>query len=545
MATLKETTLKLAKQLFTALKGVTEADAGTLFRFVEDAVRQSADARSDVQKLRDFFDGDQISGTGLNSGTYYIPTWPDESDEDKEARAERMKLLAWNRVRDGILTHADALYAWGRGRAVSRQLEWKKGFEPNQGVQDWLDLYFSERVWPMNHFGQFMWDVWRTVGAERQAVVMLMWMDASGRRLKRFTSRDRRVHKENGVMWLEILDNLNVIALPHPEQSRTLGAVIRWYLRDDLTDNPLMASGVATPGQANTVTELITDKHWFRWVGTTLEPTPWGIENRYGDVRDVFVWARNPADISDAEDALSAQTLLLEDLYNGAAIKRNHAFPETLYVAFEPPYREEGGRKILDKGPSTAYVAPDPNADIKKVGPPARLSEVGLAEDRIHQMLDEAMGLTSLGRGESSGLGQMRSAPALGRVMGNSERRRRRKILAALRFEQELFEALVSATAFHCFSEQERERFRFVRQIVSFPEDAFTLDPYSEAQKDAIEAGAGIETRDALLRKRHPDATDEQIEEMLEGIKEDMGAAGDPGQSADPTPMARSQAQEA
>lgn len=540
MATLIETTLDLAKRLGRMVTGARpesdealKAFADVAWKFVKNAYVETAEQRTETQKLRDFYNGDQITGTGLNEAETYVPVWPDETDEDLETRTERMQAIAWNRIRDGVFTHADALYAL----AVSREIRWADGAAISDGDKKWLDSYFRDRVQARNRYGQFMWDLWCMVGSERQAVVMGMWLDGTKRRLKRFPAgATREEMKDKGLVWLEALDNLQVIALPDSTQPRELGAVIRWYADPQSTE---AETTVAQPGAKNTITELITDTLWLRWRGTKLEPHMWGFENRYGDVRALFAWVRNPGQIADSEDALAAQVLLLEHLYGAWEIKRNHAFPETLYSGYEPPTREENGRKILLRGPNVAHVSPDPQAKITKVGPPAGLEDIGVADTQMHAMIDEAMGVSAIERGE--GLGQLRSAPAVGRVMGKSERRRHRKMVAAEAGENDLFSMIRDMTVFHTFDEEDRDAFLGSELIVTYPEDAFTLDAYSMAQKDLVEVTGGFSEIKDQVKKRHPNLSDEEIDAKVATIQKEMKARETRGTDQNPTSKSRSQ----
>lgn len=549
MATVSEVITDLGRKLGRFATGKAPAGedalvqfAGLAWGFVSAAYEQTESQRGEVQKLRDFYNGEQILGTGLNAGQYYIPEWPDETDDDIETRATRMDALAWNRVRDGIHTHADALYAWGRERAISREIRWPEGTTISEADQKWLDEFFRERFWRLNSYHHFMWDLWKTVGSERSALVMGMWLDAKARRLKRFPAGvSREGMKDRGVVWLSVLDNLQSIALPDATQDRELGAVIRWYTDPDDQD-PRRVASPASPGDRWTITELITDTLWLRWKGRELVAHQWGFENRYGDVRTMFAWVRNPADIADSEDALAAQILLLEDIYSGWEIKRNHAFPETLYRGYEPPTREENGRRVLLRGPNVAHVASDPSADIIKVGPPSDLSDVGVGHDQIHQMLDEAMGLSEIERGGGQGLGQLRSAPAIGRMQSKSERRRRRKILAAEKGEHDIFSAVRDIAVYHAFGADEREAFADADLIVTFPEDAFTLDPYTIVQKDAAEIAAGLSTREDQVRRRNPELSEKEVEEKVRQIEADLESAQQ-SKGGEPTPIDRSKAQ--
>jgi len=539
--------LEISRNVFGTVRTSPSNPEGSYFKVVDEAFQSYASYRGQIQKLRDFYNGDQIRGTGLNSGEYYIPDWPDETSEDKTTRADRMEDLAWNRVRDGVITHADALYASGVGVSVHRRIEWEEESTLPEDEREWLDNYFTHRFWRRNDISHFLWDTWRMVGAERSSVVMNLWLDAGARRLKAFqkTDTDRQTHRDRGSVWLERLDNLQVIPIPHPTTPRELGGVIRWYKKasDDL---PPFVVDECYPGERETITELITDDLWFRWHGSKLQPHAWGTANRYGDVRTLFTWLRNPSDIADSEDAQAAQTLLLENTYTNAEISRSHAFPETVYVAFEPPMREDAsGKMVLDKGPNVAYVAQDPAAKILKVAAPADLGDVGLNDSRIHTMLDEALGLSSIERGGGgAGLGQLRSAPALGRLQGRSERRRRRKILAADKGERDLFQSVRDMTVFHCYPEEEREKFADSRVVVTWPPEGFGVDTYTEAQKDQIESSAGLETRMEQLRKRHPEASESELEEMAEEIKEELAEGQEEAErEADPNATLRSNTQ--
>jgi len=543
-------TLEIARNVFGAVRTSETDPEGSAFKVVEQAFNDYSDYREEIQKLRDFYNGDQIQGTGLNSGDYYIPDWPDEEEDEKTTRADRMAELAWNRVRDGVLTHADALYASGVGVSVHRRIEWREWATATPEQQKWLEEYFAHRFWETNEIAHFMWDTWRVVGGERSAVVMNQWVDTRARRLRKFAKTDnqRQLHKDYGCVWMERLDNLQVIPVPHPNTPRELGGIIRWYKRPISEDVPYTVMSDCYPGERDTITELITDDKWYRWMGTKLEQHQWGTDNLYGDVRTIFTWFRNAADIADSEDSMAAQLLLLENIYTGAEIARSHAFPETLYAGFEPPMREDTatGRQILEKGPNVAYVAQDPNAEIKKVAAPAQLSDVGLNDTRIHSMLDEALGLSQIERnqaGGSGGLGQLRSAPALGRLQGRSERRRRRKILAADKAERDLFRSVRDMTVFHAFPEPERQAFADSRVVVTWPPEGFGLDMYTEAQKDQIETQAGLETRMEQLRKRHPEASEADLEAMQTEIEKELESQKSPDRKPEPNATLRSNAQ--
>lgn len=534
----------LAKRLGQLLKGSTPSseEAGRQFAdvawsFVKDAHQKTSGQRSEIQKLRDFYSGDQIIGTGLNNGQVYVPKWPDESEDELTTRTERMEAIAWNRIRDGVQTHADALYAWGKDRAIIREVKFPEGSEVSEADQKWFADYFR-KVQKKNGYKIFMWDLWCLVGSERSAVVMSMWLDGARRRARRFPAgASREDLKENGFVSLEILDNLQVIAIPSSVQTRELGAIIRWYF--DPKEDTAGSNPSTQPGQKDVVTEFITDTMWLRWRGTTIEPHTWGTENRYGDVRALFSWVRNPGDIADSEDALSGQVLLLEHLYSAWEIKRNHAFPETLYAGYDPPTREENGRKILLRGPNVAHSSPDKDSKILKVGPPAGLEDIGVADAQMHAMLDEALGVSAIERGE--GLGQLRSAPAVGRVMGKSERRRHRKIIGAERGETQIFEMVRDSTVYHAFGQDHLESFEDAELIVTYPEDAFTLDPYSMSQKDLTDMTAGVvELRDQV-KKRNPDLSDEEIDAKVATIKKEVKDREQRGTDQSPTGRSRSQ----
>ena len=304
---------------------------------------------------------------------------------------------------------------------------------------------------------------------------------------------------------------------------------------------------VPVPGSDNTITELVTDNLWIQFKGRVPTPHQWGFTNRYGDVRTIFVIAENPDKVADSEDALKAQNQLNEHLYSGSEIKRQHAFPETLYRGYEPPMREDGnGNKILDRGPNIAHVAIDPSADIIKVGSPTGLQDMGLAEGSIHQMMDDSLGISQFDRGETEGMGQMRSAPAIARLQARSERRRRRKIMYAHEWEQNTFRSFVDMTLFHAFPADERPDYRDLKIRVTWPDDAFMLDPATEAMKDALEVQTGLHTREAKLRKRHPDASEEQVEEMLLDITETIDSQETSSQdevNPDTTPTEQSNVQ--
>ena len=539
--------LEISRNVFGAVGTSSSDPEGSYFKVVDEAYQNYADHREEIQKLRDFYNGDQIQGTGLNDGDYYIPSWPDEDSDEKKTRADRMQDLAWNRVRDGVLTHADALYASGVGVSVHRRIEWESWAKLPDVDRKWLEDYFVYRFWRLNEVSQFMWDTWRVVGAERSAVVMNLWLDAKTRRLRQFrgTDNDRQTQKDRGSVWLERLDNLQVIPIPHPTTPRELGGVIRWYRKAVDYDLPSFAEHECYPGSRGTITELITDDLWYRWNGNKLERHSWGTTNKYGDVRTLFTWLRNPSDIADSDDATAAQLLLLENTYTNAEISRSHAFPETVYVAFEPPMREDSsGKQILEKGPNVAYVAQDPQAKILKVAAPAGLGEVGLNDSRIHTMLDEALGLSQVDRNQAGGLGQLRSAPALGQLQGRSERRRRRKILAADKGERDLFQSVRDMTIYHCYPEANRGAFSDSRIVVTWPSDGFGTDTYTEAQKDQIESQAGLETRKEQLRKRHPEASETELDEMAEEIKEELEEGQEEvGREPDPNATLRSNAQ--
>ena len=142
-----------------------------------------------------------------------------------------------------------------------------------------------------------------------------------------------------------------------------------------------------------------------------------------------------------------------------------------------------------------------------------------MAESSIHQMLDDALGISQFDRGETEGMGQMRSAPAIARMQARSERRRRRKIMYAHEWEQDVFRSFLEMTLYHAFAEPDRGAYRDLGLRVTWPDDAFMMDPSTEAMKDALEIQAGMDTRENKLRKRHPDASDEQLDAMLDDIE--------------------------
>lgn len=518
---IRDTITEISKRLFGSL-GDTTMDGG--FDVVRKVIDDTASDREEIQKLRDFYDGFQVRGRGLLKGRKYLSLWPGEDDSDLDVRADRMEQISWNRIRDGVNTHADALYAWGKGRAVSRDIVWDDTEVESDQDRAWWEEFYRKRFLELNNFPRLAWEVWNKAGAERHSLAMLRWMDGSSRRLNRF-NRDalaRSIHRERGVVWVEVLDPLHYVALPHPDQTSTLGAVIRWYLDPEYEwGRQISGNLVPSPGQDNTITELVTDRLWLRWKGRVLTPHQWGMVNRYGDVRTLFVLARNPGMVADSEDALKAQTTLNEHLYSGSEIKRQHAFPETLYRGYEPPMREDAnGNKILDRGPNIAHVAADASADIVKASPRTGLQDLGLAEASIHQMLDDALGISQFDRGETEGMGQMRSAPAIARMQARSERRRRRKIMYAHEWEQEMFRSFVDMTLYHAFAESDRISYRDMSIRVTWPDDAFMMDPSTEAMKDALEIQSGMDTRQNKLRKRHPDASDEQIQSMMDEIED-------------------------
>lgn len=543
---ISSTIQEISKRLFGSLDEASQ-DGG--FQVVRKVIDDTADDRRQVQELRDFFDGNQVRGTGLMKGHKYISLWPGEDATDLETRADRMEQLSWNRVRDGVNTHADALYAWGKGRAISRDMIWDDTDLVPEEDQIWWEEYYRKKFIEKNNFSRLCWEVWSKVGAERGCLSMLRWMDGSKRRLGRFSEMDltRSAHRDRGVVWVEILDPLHYIALPHPDQTSTLGAVIRWYIDPEYPfGNQISSNMVPQPGHDNTITELVTDNLWIRWKGRTPSPHQWGFENRYGDVRTLFVLASNPGGVADSEDAIKAQTQLNEHLYSGSEIKRQHAFPETLYRGYEPPMREDSnGNKILDRGPNVAHVAADASADIIKASPSTGLQDIGLAEGSIHQMLDDSLGISQFDRGETEGMGQMRSAPAIARMQARSERRRRRKIMYAHEWEIEFFRSFVDMTLYHAFSEDERSSYDDLTLRVTWPDDAFMMDPASEAMKDALEVQAGIDTRESKLRKRHPDASDEQLDDMMMDIEQSIDSSTNMDQDikANPSPTEQSNLQ--
>jgi hypothetical protein len=517
---IRDTITEISKRLFGSL-GDAALDGG--FDVVRKVIDDTSSEREEIQKLRDYYDGYQIRGRGLQKGKKYVSLWPGEDDADLDTRADRMEQISWNRIRDGVNTHADALYAWGKGRAVSRDIVWDDSEVESEEDRAWWEEFYRKRFLEINNFPRLAWEVWNKAGAERHALGMLRWMDGSSRRLEKFTrdALDRATHRERGVVWVEILDPLHYVALPHPDQTSTLGAVIRWYLDPEYEWGRQISSNlVPTPGQDNTITELVTDRLWLRWKGRALTPHQWGMTNRYGDVRTLFVLAKNPGMVADSEDALKAQTSLNEHLYSGSEIKRQHAFPETLYRGYEPPMREDSqGNKVLDRGPNVAHVAADASADIIKASPRTGLQDIGMAESSIHQMLDDALGISQFDRGETEGMGQMRSAPAIARMQARSERRRRRKIMYAHEWEQDVFRSFLEMTLYHAFAEPDRGAYRDLGLRVTWPDDAFMMDPSTEAMKDALEIQAGMDTRENKLRKRHPDASDEQLDAMLDDIE--------------------------
>lgn len=546
MAQITETLVTLGQRLSGLLSGrmaVDPSDTSRIFRFVDDAYQYTADDRTETQKLRDFFEGDQIRGTGLNDGTVYIPDWIDEDDTDKDTRADRMEALTYNRVRDGVLAHADALYAWGRERAVNRRIEWDEDAEASEEQRTQLDRYF-QRAWRDNRIAKFMWEVWRTAGTEKLAVVMLDWVDTSSRRYRKFPAGTPRSRMQRyGIPWLELCDNLQTIVLPHDTQARTPGAVIRWYTesRDDtiVLENPY-------PGERNTITELVTDDLWIRWRGRKQEDTEWGTANRYGDVRSIFVVAENPGMISDAEDGVNPQTMLNEWLYNMWQVFQSHGFPDVLYRGFTPQMEEvAGGLPRIVRGPHIAHVAPDsPQADIIKRGAPDGVDLDG-EQKIIHGILDEALGLSFTERSSGGDFGQLRSAPAIARTQARSERRRRRKLIWALDFEEELFESMRDVATYHWFgSRDDREVFRASRLVVTYPEDAFTLDAYTEAQRDAVETQEGFVSRRDQIRKRNPSMSESEIAALEAEIEEDLQTtAGNGASSPGPNATERANAQ--
>ncbi len=520
---IRDTITEISKRLFGSLENAT-ADGG--FEVVRKVIDDTAEDRADIQKLRDYYDGYQIRGRGLRKGHKYISLWPGEDESDLDVRADRMEQLSWNRIRDGVNTHADALYAWGKGRAISRDIVWDDAEVSSEEDRAWWEEFYRTRFLELNSFPRLAWEIWNKAGSERHCLSMLRWMDGSNRRLNRFDSQSltRTAHRDRGVVWIEVLDPLHYVALPHPDQTSTLGAVIRWYL-DPEYDWGRQISGnlVPSPGHENTITELITDQLWIRWRGRVPSPHQWGFANRYGDVRTLFVLARNPGMIADSEDAIRAQTTLNEHLYSGSEIKRQHAFPETLYRGYEPPMREDAhGNKVLDRGPNVAHVAADASADIVKAAPRTGLQDLGIAESSIHQMLDDALGISQFDRGETEGMGQMRSAPAIARMQARSERRRRRKIMYAHEWEQHMFRSFVDMTLYHAFAQSDRNAYRDLKVRITWPDDAFMMDPSTEAMKDALEIQSGMDTRENKLRKRHPDASDEQIDTMLADIEADQ-----------------------
>lgn len=545
MADITETALNLSKQMSQKLGSLSPSEAaGAAMVSIKEVVDEFKDHFSEVQKLRDFFDGNQITGTGLNSNVVYVPQWPDETEDELETRTGRMKDILWNRTGDGILTHVDALYTVGHGRVVQRNIDWTKaesGGINEKGrkvVEEWY-----ERFLPENEFTTFAWNVWAMIGSEKWALVMLRWMDMGERRLGPFPAdADRSRHQEDGVIKLDLLDNLLTIPLPHPDFPDELGAVIRWWLDPDAS--PITSAlQVPRPGDPDTITELVTDTLWLRFKGNEIQDHAWNGENRYGDVRRVFVWGRNPLNRADSEDGLQAQTMLNEALYTGWEVRRQHGFPETLYSGYEPPMRENAaGQKVLARGPNVAHIAEDPQAKIIKASPDVSMTDIGVAESRIHQMLDDAFGISPMDRSDTSGLGQMRSAPAIARIQAKSERRRRRKVLFADLWERDLFRSAMESAVYHMFGAGMVKRFRNVTLDVVFPDDAFVLDPFTESQRDAIDVQAGLATREEKVRKRHPDASDEEIEEMLKQI-EAQEQSGDPAKP-DPTPQDRSAAQD-
>lgn len=548
METQTQGLLDSAKKFFGWFGGMqpdpAPSRAAEVWRTIDEAISNTATYREEIQKLRDFFNGDQITGTGLNASTDYIPDWPDETEDEKETRAERMDALAWNRIRDGVMTHADALYASGKGHSIRRDVVWDE--DPDESTKAMVEDFFRRRVWRPNRMTKFMWEVWSRAGSERHAIVMPLWRDGRGRRLSSFPEGmvDKGVHKEWGVVWYEMLDNLTCVPLPDPETPRELGALIHWYL-DPEQGNPLISTSVAQPGNRETITELITDKLWFRFRGTDLIQHKWGYENRYGDVRDLAVWVRNPGDVSDSEDAIAGQVLLLEHIYNSTEIHRGHAFPETLYRGYDPPMTTNAdGEEVLRRGPNVAHQALDPHADIIKVGPPANLSDVGLAEATIHQMLDDALAISGSERGTGSQLGQLRSAPSISKLTAKSERRRRRKVLWAMEAEENLFRSALRIFSYHSFPPEQRHAFDGCRLDVHFPEDAFGMDTYTEAQRETLAIQAGNETLEDQIRSKNPEASEEEIAAKVEDAKKEIEAKKPKPASTNPSAADKSKAQE-
>ncbi len=173
---------------------------------------------------------------------------------------------------------------------------------------------------------------------------------------------------------------------------------------------------------------------------------------------------------------------------------------------------------------------------------PTSIDEVGTSEDRIHSMIDEALGVSITDRSSGGDLGQLRSGPGISKLLGKSERRRRRKILSAAKFEKDLFVSMANVADFHAFGGQHEQAIIAARIDVVFPDDGFTLDPYTESQKDQIELEAGTKSREELVRAKHPSLTDEEIQAIIKDIEAGIEVGGN-GKKPDPNAISRSIAQ--
>jgi len=392
--------------------------------------------------------------------------------------------------------------------------------------------FFKYSVWP--HTGQALLDDNKalTTLVAGYSVIQREFVDL--RTGEPFgVNSDPKDFKKYGIIKKRLLDPADCLPLPYINENgfidpTRLGAVVFIAEYDNLRGNKEVMKALGQEFKKTYVMEYVDDDVWLKWkrnspdedwkqVAVNPNITKWTNKNFYEDVRIPFTVYRNTGDPfyleGDSEvTKLKSMNMELNELAVGDK--------DTLIYHQYPVLMGLNGAKFPSGFRRTKNATVELDGKDQKfeyLTWEGTLQESQARQDILRRAMSYVSGVSLISRGFLKDIGQIRSGPPL-KALFTSERSVMLRKFTAFR-ASELEEMRADIKMYEKHTKISLDVDKEVTFHVEFDVDFLSIDELLKEEIKALKAQAGTDDIREIIQSRHPDWTEDDIEEALEFMK--------------------------
>lgn len=460
-------------------------------RTLEELAKWKSNRDNYISKLWDFYNGD--------NQRYYLKRFSGETDTEYNDRVKNAVIE--NHCKSTVRISVGYLYA--SGHPVARRCVDEKAHD-----------LMVDNIWVNNNMEEFMLDTGMMSGVTGYAIVGLEFIDKrTGKSFVggQYSSSDL---KKFFTVRYRLLDSSEAIPIGSESDPRRLNGIYVDSLRDNFKGSMMLHSLRGEQIDEKHIVEWIDSENWVKWIdGRQVQMNPdykkYINKNIYGDISIPFVVLRNPGDPMMIEgepdhiDVIPLNNELNKLSNDDSNVVDYHSFPILKFLkGAKMPHdfiRKANSVLEFDRDEDATYLVWDNVLDASQK-----------RQDVVRKQISISSMITAISRGDTSGIGQVRSGPALKSMFQSDLIVAYQKRIKALSFEKQLIKATLKMVEIHT-----GEKFSSYESAITFPDDFIGIDELIKSQSRAIDLASGAKSLEEVLSEIHPELSNEEIGQLV------------------------------